>query len=59
MSRATSDIEAAKSAAVAEIHSEAATLAAAMAGKILRREITPKDQQKLVEESLSELGRRN
>lgn len=59
MARATSDIESAKAAAVAEIHTEAATLAAAMAGKILRREISAGDQQKLVEESLAELGRRN
>ena len=59
MARATSDIEAAKASAVAELHAEAATLATAMAGKILRREISPADQQKLVEESLAELGRRN
>ena len=59
MARATSDIEAAKAAAVVEIHTEAATLAAAMAGKILRREITLKDQKRLVEESLAELGGRN
>lgn len=59
MARATSDIEAAKAAAVAELHSEAATLATAMASKILGREIGPVDQQQLVNESLAELGRRN
>lgn len=59
MARATSDIEAAKASAVSELHAEAASLASVMAGKILRREINPDDQQKLVEESLAELGGRN
>lgn len=59
MARATSDIEAAKASAVAELHTEAATLATAMASKILGREIGPVDQQQLVNESLAELGRRN
>lgn len=53
--RARRDIEAAKRAALAEIYNEGATFAAAMASKILQREVTPRDQQRLVEESLAEL----
>jgi F-type H+-transporting ATPase subunit b len=53
--RATREIQTAKAAAIAELHGHAATLAAAMAAKILRREISVSDQQRLVEESLKEL----
>ena len=59
MARANADIEAAKSEAVADLHGQAATLATLIAGKILDREITSGDNQKLVEESLAELGNRN
>ncbi len=55
--RATHDIETAKQAAITELHAEATVLAAAIAGKILQREITASDQQNLVEETLDELGR--
>jgi F-type H+-transporting ATPase subunit b len=54
--RARRDIDAAKHAAVNELHAEAANLAAAIAGKILQREVTTDDQQRLVEECLRELG---
>jgi len=53
--RANRDIEAARLAAVAEIYSEAADLAAAIASKVLQRQISVEDQQRLVDESLSEL----
>lgn len=53
--RATQEIESAKQSAIGELHAEAATLAAAIASKILQREITAEDQQRLVEESLREL----
>ena len=53
--KAMADIESAKSAAVAEIHAEAGTLATAVASKILGREITVTDQQQLVQESLAEM----
>jgi F-type H+-transporting ATPase subunit b len=55
--RATRDIDAAKRSAINELHAEAATLAAHIAGKILKREISVEDQQRLVDESLSELGK--
>ena len=54
--RAGDDIEAAKRAAISDLHAEAATLASAIAGKILKREVSVEDQQRLVEESLRELG---
>ena len=54
--RATRDIDIAKTAAIVELHAEATVLAASIASKILQREITAADQQKLVEEALGELG---
>ena len=54
--RATREIESAKRAAIAELHAETATLAAQIAGKILKREISAADQQRLIDESLSELA---
>lgn len=53
--RAMRDIDAAKRAALSEIYAEAATLATAVAGKVLGREISGADQTRLVEESLREL----
>ena len=55
--RATREIAAARQAAITEIHSETAGLAAAIAAKILKREISSDDQQRLVEESLAELAK--
>ena len=55
-SAAAADIESAKLAAISELHAEASTLAVAIAGKILNREISAQDQQSLVDESLSELA---
>ncbi|HWB18697.1 MAG TPA: F0F1 ATP synthase subunit B [Phycisphaerales bacterium] len=59
--RATAEIESAKQAAIADLHAQAASLAAAAASKILKREITPRDQQSLVSEALADLAsaRRN
>lgn len=53
--KAMKDIAAAKQAAVSEIYAEAANLASAVAGKILKREINPADQRRLVEESIAQL----
>jgi F-type H+-transporting ATPase subunit b len=53
--RATQDLQTAKRAAITELHAEAATLAAQIAAKILQREISADDQQRLVDESLEEL----
>ena len=53
--RATQDLQTAKRAAITELHAEAVTLAADIAAKILKRQITAEDQQRLVDESLEEL----
>jgi F-type H+-transporting ATPase subunit b len=53
--RATKEIQSAKENAILELHAEAAMLASAMASKILQREISPGDQQRLMEESLQQL----
>jgi F-type H+-transporting ATPase subunit b len=53
--RATRDLETAKRAAITELHAEAATLATDIASKILKREISAEDQQRLVDESLEQL----
>ena len=54
--RATRDLESAKRAAITDLHAEAASLAADIAARILKREITAEDQQRLVDESLGELA---
>ena len=53
--RAMKDIENAKRAAVSEIYTSATTMASAMAGKILRRQINAGDQTQLVEETMAQL----
>ncbi len=54
--RAMREIETAKKTAINEIYAEASMLGTAMASKILERELTPEDQQRLVDESLGELA---
>ena len=54
--RASRDIDAAKRAAISELHAEAANLATSIATKILQREISSDDQQRLVDESLREMA---
>jgi len=52
---ATAEIETAKQAAIGELHAEAGSLAVAIAGKILGREISADVQQSLVDDSLKEM----
>ena len=54
--RAMRDIEAAKQQALSDINGRAADLGISVARKILQRDMTVADQQKIVEESLAELG---
>jgi F-type H+-transporting ATPase subunit b len=60
VARANADIEAARRAAVADLQQHAATLATAIAGRILKRQINDQDNERLVQESVQELasGRR-
>jgi F-type H+-transporting ATPase subunit b len=57
--RTLREIDAAKQQAVSEINTHAAELGTAVARKILQRQVTVDDQQRLVEESLSEMARKN
>jgi F-type H+-transporting ATPase subunit b len=57
--RATLEIEAAKRNAINDIYLEATNLATTIASKILEREVSAQDQQRLVEESLGELAAAN
>ncbi len=52
---ATRDIENAKRAAVSDLDATSANLAAHLAGKILKRNITADDHQRLIAESLGQL----
>jgi len=54
--RATRDIAAAKEQAIAEINAHAAEIGTAVARKILQRDVRVEDQQRLVDESLAQLG---
>lgn len=53
--RAVRDIETAKGQAIAELYQRSVQLASLMAGKAIRREVTPGDHSRLIEESLAEL----
>ena len=57
--RTLREIDGAKQQALSEINSHAAALATAVAGKILKRSVTADDQQRLVDESLAELAKKN
>jgi F-type H+-transporting ATPase subunit b len=53
--RATKDIEAARDAAIREVHNQAAELSTMIAEKIIRRNLSAADQQDLVQEALGQL----
>ncbi|MGN6370521.1 MAG: F0F1 ATP synthase subunit B [Phycisphaerae bacterium] len=57
--RTLREIDGAKQQALAEINAHAAMLGTAVASKILKRSVTADDQQRLVEESLAELAKKN
>jgi F-type H+-transporting ATPase subunit b len=57
--RTLREINAAKLQAVAEINTHAAELGTSIARKILQRHVTPDDQQRLVDQSLAEMAKKN
>jgi F-type H+-transporting ATPase subunit b len=57
--RTVREIDAAKQQALSEINIHAAALGTAVARKILQRDVTADDQQRLVDESLAELAKKN
>ena len=56
--RATREIEQSRRDAVEQVRSEAANLSVLIAEKILRREVTADDQQRLIDASLDEMEKR-
>lgn len=57
--RAKKDIELARDHAIKDLHDQSIQLATAVAGKLLRRELTPSDHQALLNEAFAELSKRN
>ncbi len=55
LDRAKREIDLAKQTAVKELYATSATLATDMASKILQREVSAADQERLIEQSLAEL----
>ena len=56
--RAYQDIEQAKTDALEELRAETAKIAVTIATKLLKREVNDSDQTRLLEETLSEIGKR-
>jgi len=57
--RAKKEIELARDDAVKQLHDQTVMLATSIAGKIVRRQLSPGDQQQLLDEALSEMGQLN
>ncbi len=57
--RTIREIDAARTQALAEINTHAAELGTAVARKILQRDVNADDQQRLVDESLAEMAKKN
>ncbi|MBA4039796.1 MAG: ATP synthase F0 subunit B [Planctomyces sp.] len=56
--KATREIDSAKKQALTEIYTQSTALATAIAGRILRREVSQRDHEQLVHEAMSELAGR-
>lgn len=59
LDRARREINIAKQSAVKELYSTSAQLATDIAGRVLQRELTPADHERLIEESIGELENLN
>ena len=55
LDRARREIDIAKQSAVKELYSTSAQLATDIAGRVLQRELTPADHERLIQESIGEL----
>lgn len=53
--KALAEIDSAKKQALGELYNESVNLATVMAGKILQRQVTADDQQRLMDESIEEM----
>ena len=54
--RAKREIQIAQQTAVRELYATSASLATDLAGRVLGREVKPEDHERLIAESLDELG---
>jgi F-type H+-transporting ATPase subunit b len=59
VARAKHEIELARDDAVKQLHDQTVILATSIAGKMIRRELTPGDHKKLLDEALAELSKMN
>ncbi|MHC4444204.1 MAG: F0F1 ATP synthase subunit B [Planctomycetota bacterium] len=57
--RAKREINVARDDALKELYGQASELAMGMAGNMLKRQLTPEDDKKLIQEALAELGKRS
>lgn len=57
--RAKREIGIAKDTAIDELYAKASTLATAAAARILRKELNPKDHERLIQDAIAELGNRS
>ena len=56
--RAKREIGIARDTALRELHEQSAQLAMTMAGSVLKRQLSPEDHHRLVQDALAELGER-
>jgi F-type H+-transporting ATPase subunit b len=59
VTRAKHEIELARDDAVKQLHDQTVILATSIAGKMIRRDLTPGDHKKLLDEALAELSKMN
>ncbi|HUN80658.1 MAG TPA: F0F1 ATP synthase subunit B [Phycisphaerae bacterium] len=57
LARAQRDIKTAQETAISEIYSRTLDLATAVAGKIVKRQLSPTDHRALLDESIAEIGK--
>lgn len=57
--RAKREIDLARQAAIKDLYATSAGLATDIAGKVLKRELSPRDHERLIQESIEELNRQD
>jgi len=59
LERAKREIDLARQSAIKDLYATSAELATDIAGKVLKREMSPKDHERLIQESIEELNRQD
>jgi len=59
LDRAKREIDLARQSAIKDLYATSAELATDIAGKVLKREMSPKDHERLIQESIEELNRQD